>query len=82
MRFSQGATIANLEANRLPNGVQNEAWETLLVSGGRLGGRGGGHKEVRKALGNVVGTRPDFRAGRARPGWDVTKRGDGPGLGF
>ena len=81
--FSQGATIANLEPNRLPNGVQNEAWETLLVSRGRLGGRGGGHKEIRKAVGNGAGTRPDFRSGAARPGWDVTRAGGGgQALGF
>ena len=63
MEFSQGTTIASLEPNRLPNGVENEAWETLLVSRCRLGGHGGGHKEVWKAVGNVVGTRADFRSG-------------------
>ena len=53
--------------NRLSNGVQNEVWETLLVSRDRLGGHGGGHKEVGKAVGNVVGTRPDFRSGAGPP---------------
>ena len=65
--FSQGAVIANLEPNWFPNGVQNEVWETVLLSRGRLGGHGGGHNEVRTALGNVVGTRPDFRGGAGPP---------------
>ena len=59
--------MANLEPNRLPNGSQNEALETLLVSRGCLGGHGGGHKEVRKAVGNVVGSRHDFRSEAGPP---------------
>ena len=82
IRFSQGATLANLEPNRLPNGVQNEAWETLLVSRGRLRDHGGGHKAVRKAVGNGAGTRPDFRSGAGPPGWDVPELCGGLGLGF
>ena len=52
------------------------------MSRGRLGGHEGGHKEVRNPVGNVVGTRPDFRSGRARPDDDGTKLWDGVGLGF
>ena len=43
---------------------------------------GGGHKEVRKAIGNVVGIRPDFKMGRARPEGDVTQAVGGLPLGF
>ena len=82
MRFSQGATIANLEPKWLPKGVQNEVWETVLVSRGHLGGHGGGHKDVRKVVGNGVGTRADFMSGRASPGDDGTKWGGGPPRGF
>ena len=47
------------------------------MSRGRLRDHGGGHKEVRKAVGNVVGTRPDFRSG------DVTQAVGGvQALGF
>ena len=47
----------------------------FLLSRGRLGGHGGGHKDVRKVVGNVVGTRPDFMSGRACPEDDGTKEG-------
>ena len=53
-----------------------------MVSRGRLGGHGGGQKEVRKAVGNEVGTRPDFRSGAGRPEWDVPELWGGLPLGF
>ena len=71
-----------MEPKWLPNGVQNEAWETILVSRGRPEGHGGGHREVRKVVGNAVGTRPDFMSGRACPDDNGTKWGGGLGFGF
>ena len=67
---------------RLPNGLQNDAWESILVSRGRLGGHEGSHKEVLKVVGNVVGNRPDFMSGRASPEDDGTKWGIVQAVGF
>ena len=70
-----------MEPKWFPNGVQNEAWETILVSRGRSEGHVGGQREVWKVMRNTVRKRPDLMSGRACPGGDGHKwRGGVPDI--
>ena len=64
MRFSEGDTFANLEPNWLPNGVQNDAGGTVLVSRVRQVGDGNEKMEVQKSFRNTFEKRLDVVSAR------------------